>query len=155
MLFTDLKIPYPKKSAKHSTNAEILDMIQDKHEIVPLIGKYRFITKLNSTYIEGLRKLLSPDDVIHTDYKQTLTTTGRLSSAEPNLQNIPVREEEGKRLRGLFVAREGYTLVSADYSQIELRLLAHFSGDERMLALYRRGRGYPRAHGGGSVRRTH
>ena len=136
VLFTDLKIPYPKKSAKHSTNAEILDMIQDKHEIVPLIGKYRFITKLNSTYIEGLRKLLSPDDVIHTDYKQTLTTTGRLSSAEPNLQNIPVREEEGKRLRGLFVAREGYTLVSADYSQIELRLLAHFSGDERMLALY-------------------
>lgn len=139
VLFDDFKIPYPKKSSKHSTNAEILDMIQDKHEIVPLIGKYRFITKLNSTYIEGIRKLLSPDDVIHTDYKQTLTTTGRLSSAEPNLQNIPVREEEGKRLRGLFIAREGYTLVSADYSQIELRLLAHFSGDKRMIELYGEG----------------
>ena len=139
VLFDELKIPYPKKSNKHSTNSEILDMIKDEHEIVRLVSEYRSLMKLNSTYIEGLRKLLTPDDVIHTDYKQTMTTTGRLSSAEPNLQNIPVREEEGKQLRGLFVARPGYTLVSADYSQIELRLLAHFSGDELMLKLYNDG----------------
>ena len=92
VLFDDLKIPYPKKSAKHSTNAEILEMITEEHEIVPLVSKYRFIAKLNSTYIEGIRRLLTPDNIIHTDYKQMLTTTGRLSSAEPNLQNIPVRE---------------------------------------------------------------
>ncbi len=139
VLFDDLKIPYPKKSAKHSTNAEILEMITEEHEIVPLVSKYRFIAKLNSTYIEGIRRLLTPDNIIHTDYKQMLTTTGRLSSAEPNLQNIPVREEEGKSLRGLFTARDGFTLVSADYSQIELRLLTHFSGDSRMLELYRNG----------------
>ena len=139
VLFDDLKIPYPKKSAKHSTNAEILEMITEEHEIVPLVSKYRFIAKLNSTYIEGIRRLLTPDNIIHTDYKQMLTTTGRLSSAEPNLQNIPVREEDGKSLRGLFTARDGYTLVSADYSQIELRLLTHFSGDSRMLELYRNG----------------
>lgn len=138
VLFEDLAIPYPKKSSKHSTNAEILDMIADKHEIVPLVSKYRFITKLNSTYIEGIKKLLEGDE-IHTEYNQMLTSTGRLSSSEPNLQNIPVREEEGKRLRGLFVAREGYTLVSADYSQIELRLLAHLSGDEKMVEQYRSG----------------
>ncbi|MFR1566281.1 MAG: DNA polymerase I [Christensenellales bacterium] len=139
VLFDDIKIPYPKKSAKHSTNAEILEMITEEHEIVPLVSKYRFIAKLNSTYIEGIRRLFTPDNIIHTDYKQMLTTTGRLSSAEPNLQNIPVREEEGKSLRGLFTARDGYTLVSADYSQIELRLLTHFSGDSRMLELYRNG----------------
>lgn len=139
VLFDELKIPYPKKGNKHSTNSEILDMIKDDHEIVRLASEYRSLMKLNSTYIEGFRKLLTPDDVIHTDYKQTMTTTGRLSSAEPNLQNIPVREEEGKQLRGLFVARPGYTLVSADYSQIELRLMAHFSGDELMLKLYNDG----------------
>ncbi len=138
VLFEDLKIPYPKKGTKHSTSAEILDMIADRHEIIPLCQKWRFLAKLHSTYIEGIRKLLS-NGVVHTDFKQTLTQTGRLSSAEPNLQNIPVREEEGKRLRGLFIAREGYTLVSADYSQIELRLLAHLSGDERMIELYRDG----------------
>lgn len=139
ILFVDLKIPYPKKGTKHSTNAEILEMIADEHEIVPLVSKYRFISKLNSTYVDGLRRLLTPDHIIHTDYKQMMTTTGRLSSAEPNLQNIPVREEEGKVLRGLFVARDGFTLVSADYSQIELRLLAHFSGDKLMLELYNAG----------------
>ena len=139
VLFDELKIPYPKKGNKHSTNSEILDMIKDDHEIVRLASEYRSLMKLNSTYIEGFRKLLTSDNVIHTDYKQTMTTTGRLSSAEPNLQNIPVREEEGKQLRGLFVARPGYTLVSADYSQIELRLMAHFSGDELMLKLYNDG----------------
>ena len=139
VLFDELGIPYPKKSAKHSTNSDILEALQSEYEIVGHALEYRSLMKLNSTYIEGIRKLLTPDDVIHTDYKQTMTSTGRLSSAEPNLQNIPVREEEGKQLRGLFVARPGYTLVSADYSQIELRLLAHFSGDELMLKLYNDG----------------
>lgn len=139
VLFDELKIPYPKKGAKHSTNSDILESLQSEYEIVGHALEYRSLMKLNSTYVEGIRKLLTPDNVIHTDYKQTMTSTGRLSSAEPNLQNIPVREDEGKQLRGLFVARPGYTLVSADYSQIELRLMAHFSGDELMLKLYNEG----------------
>ena len=140
VLFEDLQIPYPKKNTtKYSTNAEILESILDKHEIVPLVMKYRFVSKLNSTYIEGMRKLATANGIIHTEYNQMLTSTGRLSSSEPNLQNIPVREEDGKRLRGLFVAREGYTLISADYSQIELRLLAHFAQDKIMLEQYRDG----------------
>lgn len=139
VLFDELKIPYPGRTKKRSTSAEVLSQIVDKHEIVPRVLRYRFLAKLNSTYIEGIRKLLDGNGVVHTEYKQMLTTTGRLSSVEPNLQNIPVRDEEGKALRGLFVARKGYTLVSADYSQIELRLLAHFSGDEIMLKLYRDG----------------
>lgn len=139
VLFDELKIPYPGKTKKRSTSAEVLSQIVDKHEIVARVLRYRFLAKLNSTYIEGIRKLLDGNGVVHTEYKQMLTTTGRLSSVEPNLQNIPVRDEEGKALRGLFVARKGYTLVSADYSQIELRLLAHFSQDEIMLKLYRDG----------------
>lgn len=139
VLFDELKIPYPKKGAKHSTNSDILESLQGEYEIVGHALEYRSLMKLNSTYVEGIRKLLTPDNVIHTDYKQTMTSTGRLSSAEPNLQNIPVRDDEGKQLRGLFVARPGYTLVSADYSQIELRLMAHFSGDELMLKLYNEG----------------
>ncbi len=139
VLFEDLAIPYPKKSKNYSTSAEILEQVQDKHPIVPLVSKWRLLSKLNSTYIEGMRKVISPDNVIHTDFKQTITTTGRLSSAEPNLQNIPIREDEGKQLRGLFVAREGYTLVSADYSQIELRLLAHFANDPQMIKWYNKG----------------
>ncbi len=139
ILFKKLMIPYPKKGNKYSTNAEILDMLTDKHEIIPLITKYRFASKLNSTYVEGMRKLVASDGAIHTEYNQMLTATGRLSSSEPNLQNIPVREDEGKLLRGLFVSRKGYTLVSADYSQIELRLLAHFSGDKIMIEQYKKG----------------
>lgn len=139
VLFDDLKIPYPKKGAKRSTSAEILSEIEDKHDIVPLVEKYRSVTKINSTYVEGLKKLRDKDDVVHTEFNQTVAATGRLSSAEPNLQNIPVREEEWRKLRGLFIAREGYTLVSADYSQIELRLLAHLSGDEKMIEMYRDG----------------
>ena len=139
VLFDDLKIPYPKRTGKRSTSAEILAEIENKHDIVPLVEKYRSVTKINSTYIEGLKKLCDENDVVHTEYNQTVAATGRLSSAEPNLQNIPVREEEWRKLRGLFVAREGYTLVSADYSQIELRLLAHLSGDEKMIEMYRDG----------------
>lgn len=137
VLFEDLKIPYPKKTVNYSTSAEILEQVADKHEIIEIILAYRFVSKLNSTYIEGMRKLIDGKGVIHTEFRQMLTTTGRLSSVEPNLQNIPVREEEGKALRGLFIASEGRTLVSADYSQIELRLMAHFSGDEKMVDAYR------------------
>ncbi|MDR0425789.1 MAG: DNA polymerase I [Clostridiales bacterium] len=137
VLFEELNIPYPKKTKKYSTGIEILSQIEDAHPVVRLILDYRFVTKLNSTYVEGLRRLSDETGIVHTEFKQMLTTTGRLSSAEPNLQNIPVREDEGRKLRGLFVARPGKTLVCADYSQIELRLLAHFSKDAKMLALYR------------------
>ena len=140
VLFEDLGIPYPKKGAKtYNTSAEILEQLDPSYTIVPLVLRYRFITKLNSTYVDGLRKLIDTHGTVHTEFRQTLTTTGRLSSVEPNLQNIPVREEEGKVLRSLFVARDGFTLVSADYSQIELRIMAHYSSDPTMLAAYREG----------------
>lgn len=136
VLFEDMKIPYPKKTTSYSTGAEILEQLALDYEIIPVILQYRFVSKLNSTYIEGLRKMIDSSGIVHTEFKQMLTTTGRLSSVEPNLQNIPVREEEGKLLRGLFIASEGRTLVSADYSQIELRLMAHFSMDETMVEAY-------------------
>lgn len=138
VLFEDMKIPYPKKSKTYSTAAEILEEIDEP--IVALILEYRFISKLNSTYIEGLRKMADAKGIVHTEFKQTLTTTGRLSSVEPNLQNIPIRNEKGKKLRAMFASRgENYRLVSADYSQIELRLMAHYSKDEKMLSAYRNG----------------
>lgn len=140
VLFEDLAIPYPRKGAKtYNTSAEILEQLDSSYQIVPLVLRYRFITKLNATYIDGLRKLLDKNGTVHTEFRQTLTTTGRLSSVEPNLQNIPVREEDGKILRSLFLAREGFTLVSADYSQIELRIMAHYSGDPIMQQAYRDG----------------
>ncbi len=140
ILFEDLGIPYPKKGAKtYNTSAEILEQLDPSYKIVSLVLRYRFITKLNSTYIDGLRKLIDSSGTVHTEFRQTLTTTGRLSSVEPNLQNIPVREEDGKVLRSLFVARDGFTLVSADYSQIELRIMAHYSGDPTMIKAYREG----------------
>ena len=137
VLFEELGIDYPKRTSRHSTNIEILEAIVDRHEIVPLIIRYRLLYKLNSTYVEGLSKMADANGVVHTEFKQMSTVTGRLSSVEPNLQNIPVREDEGRMLRGLFGAAEGHTLVSADYSQIELRLLAHFSGDPIMIGAYR------------------
>ena len=138
VLFEELKIPYPRRSGSISTSAEILNEIEDS-KIVSEVLRYRFIAKLRSTYIEGLRKVASRDGVVHTEFNQMLTTTGRLSSSEPNLQNIPVREDEGRVLRGLFVARQGYTLVAADYSQIELRVMAHLSGDKNLIAAFERG----------------
>lgn len=139
VLFDELKIPYPSKSKKLSTNFEVLSQIEYQHPIVPLILKYRSVSKLNSTYVEGFKKLLTNGNIIKTEYKQMLTTTGRLSSVEPNIQNIPVREEDGRVLRGLFIAKEDNYLVAADYSQIELRLLAHFSEDPKMISLYKNG----------------
>lgn len=136
VLFEDLGIPYPKKTTKYSTNAEILEELESDFPIVHDILAYRTVTKLNSTYIEGIRKLVDKNSRVHTEYKQMLTTTGRLSSVEPNLQNIPTRDEEGKKLRKIFKAGEGKILISADYSQIELRLLAHFSKDEKMIDIF-------------------
>ena len=125
---------------KKSTSIEVLEEISNSHPIVPLIIRYRTITKLYSTYIVGFSDLLDKDNKIHTIFNQTLTSTGRLSSSEPNLQNIPVRTEEGRSLRKVFIPthKDGY-IVSADYSQIELRLLANFSGDEKLIEAFNSG----------------
>lgn len=120
----------------YSTNADVLEKLAEDHEIAKLILKYREIQKLQSTYIDGIRPLVK-GEIVHTTYYQTMTTTGRLSSANPNLQNIPVRTEIGRELRKLFIAREGNLLIDADYSQIELRLLAHFSECQALLDAYR------------------
>ena len=139
------KLKYAPEGAKknqrggYSTGADTLEKLAEKHEIVRLILRYREIQKLQSTYIEGIKPLVR-NGIVHTTYNQTMTTTGRLSSANPNLQNIPVRREEGRELRKLFIAREGNVLIDADYSQIELRLLAHFSGCEALRKAYREGK---------------
>lgn len=138
------KLGYESKGIKksirggYSTSAEVLEKLAEEHEIARKILRYRELQKLLSTYIDGIRPLVS-NGKIHTTYNQTMTTTGRLSSANPNLQNIPVRTEEGKELRKLFVAKDGNVLVDADYSQIELRLLAHFSGCKALIEAYRNG----------------
>lgn len=121
-----------KTKTGYSTNAEVLEGLADKHPVVSLILEYRTLTKLMSTYVEGLLKVIAPDGRIHSYFKQTETRTGRISSTEPNLQNIPVRKEIGRNMRKFFVADEGKVLVDADYSQIELRVLASVCGDENM-----------------------
>ena len=123
----------------YSTSADVLEKLAEQHEIARLILRYREVQKLQSTYVDGIRPLVA-GDIIHTTYYQTMTTTGRLSSANPNLQNIPVRTEMGRELRKLFIAREGNVLVDADYSQIELRLLAHFSRCKLLTDAYRTGK---------------
>lgn len=135
VLFDDLKIPYPGKPP-YSTKAEILQKLAGEYEIIDEILKYRFNSKLKSTFIDGLRKALRPDGTVHTSFNQTTTSTGRLSSTDPNLQNIPTRTEEGKLLRSLFIPRKGNVLVDADYSQIELKLLANFSADPKMCGAF-------------------
>ena len=140
LLFDDLAIPYPDRSAKtYSTKAEVLQKLSGDYEIVDEILKYRFNSKLKSTFIDGLRKALSPQGTVHTSFNQMATTTGRLSSTDPNLQNIPTRADEGRLLRSMFVPRSGNVLVDADYSQIELKLLAHFSGDPKMTEAFNNG----------------
>lgn len=131
VLFDKLALPSGKKK---STNADVLEKLYHLNPIVPLILEYRKIAKLQSTYIVGMKKLLDKNDRLHTIFKQALTTTGRLSSTEPNLQNIPVRTAEGKEIRKAFIASENNCLVVADYSQIELRLMAHMSEDEQMIS---------------------
>ena len=129
VLFEELGIPYPKKKgASYSTDIEILQSILNLHPIVPLIVDYRAKTKLYSTYVVGLKDMIYPDQKVHTIFQQALTQTGRLSSVEPNLQNIPIRTKEGHQIRRMFIpSMEGYQLYSADYSQIELRVLAHMA----------------------------
>lgn len=124
---------------KLSTNIEVLNDLADQHEVIPMVIRYRKIQKLVSTYIDVYKKIVSKSgEIIHTVFNQTLTSTGRLSSSEPNLQNIPIRDDEGKNLRKIFVSKfeNGY-IVSADYNQIELRLLASFSGDENMINAFK------------------
>lgn len=141
ILFEKLKLPNGKKTKTgYSTNAEILQKLISKHPIVSEILDYRQLTKLISTYIIGLTKVADKDGRIHTNFKQTGTATGRLSSAEPNLQNIPVRTEAGRELRKYFLPKKGYKLIAADYSQIELRLLACISGDTNMINAFAEGK---------------
>ncbi len=133
LLFEKLGLPAGKKNRRgYSTNVDVLEKLRPLHPIVGKILEYRELTKLKSTYADGLQKVIGPDGRIHTNFQMTVTATGRLSSTEPNLQNIPVRRELGGEIRKMFVAPAGYTLVDADYSQIELRILAHISGDEHM-----------------------
>lgn len=140
ILFERLMLPAGKKTKTGwSTNAAVLDKLRGKHPIIEQILDYRTLTKLKSTYADGLLKEISADGRIHTNFQMTVTATGRLSSTEPNLQNIPVRRELGAQIRKMFVASPGKVLVDADYSQIELRLLAHIANDETMIAAFRSG----------------
>ncbi len=133
ILFERLGLPaYKKTKTGYSTNAEVLDKLRGQHPIVGEVLEYRQYTKLKSTYVDGLLKVIPPDGRIRTSFQMTVTATGRLSSTEPNLQNIPTRTELGSELRRMFTAEPGKILVDADYSQIELRLLAHISGDRAM-----------------------
>jgi DNA polymerase-1 len=133
ILFEKLMLPHGKKTKTgYSTNADVLEFLMDKHPIIPLVVEYRALTKLNSTYVMGLLKLVNDDNRIHTTFMQTITRTGRISSVEPNIQNIPVRTPRGRQMRKYFRAKAGCMLVDADYSQIELRVLAHISDDEIM-----------------------
>ena len=134
VLFDRLCLPYGKKTKTGwSTNADVLEKLQGLHPIVGEVLEYRMLTKLKSTYADGLLKVISSDGRIHTNFQMTVTATGRLSSTEPNLQNIPVRKQLGSQMRRMFIAPKGSVLVDADYSQIELRLLAHISGDQAMI----------------------
>ena len=133
-LFVKLAIPTKKKTKTgFSTNAEVLEGLADEYEIVRKVLQYRTYAKLKSTYCDGLLTKIAPDGRIHSSFNQTETRTGRISSTEPNLQNIPVRTELGREMRKFFVAKEGYTLVDADYSQIELRVLASIADDDNMI----------------------
>lgn len=133
VLFDKLMLPAGKKTKTGwSTNADVLEKLRGKHPIVQMVLDYRMLTKLKSTYADGLLKLIDSDGRIRTKFQMTVTATGRLSSTDPNLQNIPIRKELGSHIREMFIASKGNVLVDADYSQIELRLLAHISGDKHM-----------------------
>jgi DNA polymerase-1 len=134
--------PYMRrgKSGHYSTAADVLEKIRDKHPLVELILEYRQLVKLKGTYVDALPELVNPrTGRLHTSYNQTGSVTGRFSSSNPNLQNIPIRTEQGREIRRAFVAEEGWLLLAADYSQVELRVLAHISGDPAMLAAFARG----------------
>lgn len=139
ILFEKLELkPVKKTKTGYATNADVLEKLRDKHPIVNYIMEYRQLAKLKSTYCDGLTAVVNPNTHrIHSVFTQTVTVTGRLSSTEPNLQNIPTRTELGREIRKMFVAKEGYVLVDADYSQIELRVLAHIANDETMINAFR------------------
>ncbi len=138
ILFEKLGMPGGKKTKTgYSTAADVLEKLSEDHPIVKDILEYRGLVKLKSTYADGLAAYIGADRRIHTNFNQTITATGRISSTEPNLQNIPTRTELGKKLRKVFVPREGFVFLDADYSQIELRVLAHMSGDEQLIEAYR------------------
>lgn len=139
VLFEDLKLPHGKKTKTgYSTGVEVLKKLEGEHEIIGLIMEYRHLAKLMSTYVDGLVPVVSEESGrIHSNFNQTVTATGRISSTEPNLQNIPVRTEIGRELRKMFIAPSGKVLIDADYSQIELRVLAHVSGDENMINAFK------------------
>ncbi len=140
ILFEKLGLPTGKKTQRgYSTSADVLEKLADEHPIAADILEYRTLAKLNSTYVEGLLPLIASDGKIHCHFQQTVTATGRISCTEPNLQNIPIRKEQGRLLRKAFTADEGCLLVGADYSQIELRVLAHMSGDATLIECFNEG----------------
>lgn len=138
ILFEKLRLPFGKKTKTgYSTNAEILEKLQCEHPVVAMVLEYRQLTKLKSTYADGLAGYIKEDGRIHGRFHQTITATGRISSTEPNLQNIPIRMELGRKIRKVFIPQEDYVFLDADYSQIELRVLAHMSQDERLITAYK------------------
>ena len=138
ILFEKLRLPFGKKTKTgYSTSADILDKLLCEHPVVGMILEYRQLTKLKSTYADGLAVYIGSDERIHGRFHQTITATGRISSTEPNLQNIPIRMELGREIRKVFIPEEDFVFMDADYSQIELRVLAHMSGDERLITAYR------------------
>jgi DNA polymerase-1 len=140
VLFEKLGLPHGKKTTRgYSTGADVLEALMEKHPIIPFVLEYRTFSKIKSTYVDGLLPLIHEDGKIHAHFQQTVAATGRISCTEPNLQNIPIRQELGRRIRKAFVAGNGYLLMGADYRQIELRILAHLAGDETMLEGFRRG----------------
>lgn len=146
ILFEKLGLKHGKKTKTgYSTNVEVLESLRNEHPIIPAILQYRELVKLKSTYLDGMLPLIDKNGRIHTVFKQAVTATGRLSSTEPNLQNIPIRKESGKRIRKMFVPADGNVLVCGDYSQIELRLMAHMSGDKAMIDAFNGGEDFHRS----------
>ena len=146
ILFEKLGLKHGKKTKTgYSTNVEVLESLRNEHPIIPAILQYRELVKLKSTYLDGMLPLIDKNGRIHTVFKQAVTATGRLSSTEPNLQNIPIRKESGKRIRKMFVPADGNVLVCGDYSQIELRLMAHMSGDKAMIEAFNGGEDFHRS----------
>jgi DNA polymerase-1 len=138
ILFEKLRLPFGKKTKTgYSTSADILERLQGEHPVIAMILEYRQLTKLKSTYADGLAGYIREDGRIHGHFHQTITATGRISSTDPNLQNIPIRMELGRQIRKVFIPEEDYVFLDADYSQIELRVLAHMSGDERLIQAYK------------------
>lgn len=133
------------QSGHYSTSADVLEQMRGQHEVIEYILEHRELAKLKSTYVDGLLEAVDRDGRVHTSYSQTAVVTGRLSSSNPNLQNIPIRTESGRQIRRAFIATPGYVLISADYSQIELRIMAHLSGDDNMIAAFRAGQDIHRA----------